>query len=630
MSESEAFEYGDNIVSTLSHSQKSAIVSQTATMWREATEAIQPMIDESREAWNLYLQNHPDGAEISKASGLPNRKGVRMGDVPRSVDSVHAMQHNTTFPVDERFFKGVPENEEARNYMDLYETWATQNMAQAGIIKAFFNHRKRVMLDRAACLSVPFRRKKGRKVEYVLSETQSLALKIMDMLKLPMKGEGPKPKEVIDEEAILWEGTEAESLEFTDWRVDPTASTMEDTWFMRRWYCPTWEVEDEYDVKDVQAYHVAIDRAQDVKRDKEEYTGIVSIGTDETTGKDKALLMVRYDTFNVDGEIYKNHVALVLNDSELVWFGANPYNHGKKPYIVNCYTPVPGQIYGKSLIGDIIPLAHVNDTLLTQVVDSGSWLAKPVFMKNIKDNAVKSWDKNQLIEPGMMLPVESMGSVQQLQMSLVPATIQAQIIQQVAAQIKEITGASPVFAGDNPNEGGTPTAFQVSQHVQGGQSRFQSVMSFFNDDALEPFMDMKFENDRQYLKNSYLVPGFEERLTPNIVKMMNAKFTVTANNATVQRNQEIANIKTFLMEMLPPLIQNGFAIPKQEKAEIDVLGLVRRLMVKGGFPDVDQTLKVIESTSEVTQAGDMDPMAQGQQGAMQEGPANGLPQLPAA
>ena len=318
-----------------------------------------------------------------------------------------------------------------------------------------------------------------------------------------------------------------------------------------------------------------------------------SIGLTEAEGKHNVLLMLRYDDFVIDGVVYENHVALVANDVELLWFAPNPYDHGKKPYIVTPYIPVPGSIYGKSLIADALSSADAIDEAIAHILDVMSWAASPVFLKNIQDEAVKAQGEIR-IEPGLHIPVTRPDAYSQLPINIANLGVLSNLIQVLESNIRETTGASPLFTGDDYSGRGNITAFQVSAHLQGSNNRFQALMSFFNNATLEPFMRMKWFNDQQFLSQSYAISGFDRKLHPDVIKQMEVSWNITAGTATVQRNQELTNMKA-LIDMMPVLLQNGLVQLKEGQLELDHKTFLKRFFVKAGLPEIDTFLRTVDS-----------------------------------
>lgn len=604
MPESDAFNPSQNRVEKLDTLQRGRLAKNTADLWMAGTQQIQPLLDESIEAWRLVNENKPrapfvnSGSRDARTAKEQKRHGLRIGHVPRSVEANLAIQHNATFTANERFFQGSPRNEMARLHQDHYELWSMDNLAEINFALAMYNHRKNVIVDGTAVFAAPFVRKTRRQVTWESHPMAALLAKVPGMADVVHQLFPPQKQ--VQEKAVAWEGTLATPLNLADWRADPNAACFEDAWFIRRWYEPVWKIKRDYRLTEVSPYHAWQD---DFGRQKFESAGIQpswSLGKQESEGKEQALLMVRYDTFVIEGEVFENSVCITLNDTDILWFGPNPYDHGMKPYVLTPCIPIPGSLYGKSLVKDIIPVAHASDTAATQLLDMMAWFANPPMQKNIEDPTVAALG-DIAIKPGLMIPVSLMDSIRPLQLNTGEPAVLAQFLDRLDAVIRESSNTSPAFTGEDPSlQKGHITAFQVGAHIEGGNNRNQIIMSIFDATTLAPFMQMKWENDRQFMTKTYIVPGFEEPLTPDIVRQMEMAWTITASQASLTRAKEVANLKE-LLTMLPPLEQAGYVKRKAEIGEVDYLGMLKMLLAKVGFPETDRILKIVASAETLPQ-----------------------------
>src|SRR5262249_18326276 len=162
-----------------------------------------------------------------------------------------------------------------------------------------------------------------------------------------------------------------------------------------------------------------------------------------------------------------------VNGQTLVWFAPNPYEHGRKPYLVTSLFPVPGQLYGMSLVRHAIPSAAVIDTAVDKLLKIASLAADPIFEVDIAEPTFKH---SKVIKPGMTFPVKRPGAIRQVPVNIANLQGLITIIERAEENIQQVTGASPILSGDAPRAPGNITAFQVEQHVQGANNRFQSMM----------------------------------------------------------------------------------------------------------------------------------------------------------
>lgn len=572
----------------LSKENKDKIASLLRTEWRQFTVAIRPLLEDDVAGWRLYHSASPLIPKNKvKGKGDSLKVPVNLGITGRVIESVMAQQHNTTFPAEEQFFSGKPLNKEAQELQNIYESFASSNIAQADFDTQAYNLRVNAAIAGTALASCHFARKKGHKVRYETEEDSTLFGDAKTGILTKVK-----------EPSIEWEGTLLKALSFHDWRVDPFCEDFQEAALLVRWYQPAWKVKKEYKLDEAKTYGQVKESASDSNyaREKGLAAGIdwSFSEEEESEGLENALLMCRWGDFVVDGEVYENHCALVLNDTETLWFGPNPYDHGKKPYVLTPYYGVSGSLYGKSLLRDILGSAQAIDRSVTQVLDIMEWAASPAWTKNINDNAVKAQGDLKVV-PGIHIPVTTEMPYKQLQVNLANTNNLMALMGELEKGIQESTGATPAYSGESTvGSGSQPTAFQVGQSVQGGNSRHQSRMNSFNNRVLQPFIEMKFENDRQFMTKSYELDGFAEPLTPEDVKQMDMVFTLTAGKASLSKNEKIQNQMSFA-EKLIELKNAGVPIQfSQDVYVFDACEMASNLGQEIGITDAENVFKKMD------------------------------------
>lgn len=595
MPESTAFYNEDNKLSSLSKEQRQRLAGRISKKWEQATFDLSELIEESREGWDYYIKNHPtlqqsNNRSVGKADtfNTSKQKGLRLGLIPKVVDSIVSLLHNSTFPADERFFRGTPKNQVALENQELVEQFMSDNMAEANVTEEFRKLYLTLAIDPAACVALPWKQTTRKKVIY---ETPQLSVGGIT-IPLPMLG----LKEKVIPDFVEWEGTKVECLDFNDWRVDPTARSMEESWFMRRWYEPTWKVKEDYGLKKVDSYAASYELVDDpLGNRKRELSGLVVPipFDDEEEGKDQALLMIYYDDIVIDGKVYKNHAAVCLNGQDIIWFGENPYNHGKIPYVVHSLNPIPNQIYGIPLIHHAVPSAAVADTAVGKALKIGSLAADPIFEVDATERAL---NKSFQVKPGMTIPVKRANSIRQVQVNIANLPFLMELLDKAEENIREVTGASQMIMGEDFNQPANITAFQVDQHMQGANSRFQAIMKNFNNNVLEPIMFITFENFKQFKGESEYIPVGQENkeLSPDLLKQCEFKWIVTSAQAANNRGKRLANAMGLLNDIIPTLVSNGLAQLSGNIPIFDIPTILKQVMLLGGEPMVDQYMQVTQ------------------------------------
>ncbi len=620
----ETFEKDDNQVNSIPEQERLRLAQKYAKLWRASTDDMRELFDDSEQAWNFVLKNRPDRKDISNGQFKndagkrlnQSKKGLRLGTIPKTLDTVVSMEHNATFPVDDRFFKGSPVNDFAREKQEVYEQFLGDNFAEANVSIEFLKLRINAFVDGTACLACPYVVKKNKKTLYERN-VFSIGGK-----EFPIPGLNKLTKKT--KEVVEWEGTLPEALDFADWRIDPRAKSMSETWFGRRWYMPTHEVERKFRLRkgSVSTYFDAMEHDETRKHESAGLPDFINsiTSSEELEGRQNALLMVFYDDFIIDGELYEKHLMVTLNDEEILFFNENDYDHGEIPYIVTPYKLIPGQVLGMSGLKHAIPSAGVIDTATDLILKNANKDANPIF--EVKNNE-PAFIGNTEVEFGKTYPVKNLGAIQQVQTNS-SAALQslASIIENAKVDIAEVTNGSPIFSGEAPEDGAPPTAFEVSQRVQGGNSRARIPMFIFNNMAIEPFLKMVHENFRQYKQRDEYVSSTGDTITPDDIKMMDFKWVITSSQANVSRGQELANMKALMFEMIPQLVKAGLAQLKPGVMEFDQNAMFKDFLVKAGMESVDQRVEFIEEP-QVGQAG-----LPGVNGGIPQQPLPGIGQQP--
>lgn len=621
-----AFEENKNKADSLTPHQKGLLAQElTVKRWRHVRDyKINDLIKDSEEAWDHLLKNRPDAKDTNLNLSLKDRavlenqksKGLRLGKIPEVVFSLLAIQHNATFPSDDRFFRGQAMNREAKDNQELYESFLSVNFGEANIDLQFWLFRLNMIMDGTACAAIHYRTQERERVVYENKSVLGINF-----------GTETKKKKVVE-----WEGTIVEPLSFHDWVVDPDARCIDDAYLIRRWYENPRKVERDYGLEpnSVKTHDAVHNNAADVPDNDEdnirEYLGveILERSMTEEAGQRQALLMVQYDDFIIDGKLYPNHCAVILNDIDVIWFGENDYNHGKKPYLIGQYYPMPNSMYGLSAIKHSIPKAAAIDQFVHSRLAASHKAANPIILTNTNEEIFKD---SINVDYGATLPVKNPSNAIRIEQLPLQSGQDTQfIIENLEQRIENETGATPVFSGENP-DGTDVTAFQVDQHVQAGSIKQQiNAVKTFNNMVLEPFLRMVHENFQQFLKEPKPVPGSDELIERDNLRLMDFKWSLVgmsaANNLNLQMQQSIR----LLTEMIPVGQQHGWLQLKQGVSVIDPHQIFKKLLMQAKFDDVDDIVELIEPDEQSGQGippGAVDPsglpMAPGQPPAIPVG-----------
>lgn len=598
--------------SKLTPSQASDAISRANQEWFTFTQQINPLMEDSREAWQLYLENRPEAMAYSSSEEASDGANIRTSVIAQAVDSVHAQQHLTNFPDQENFFSGRPMNEMAKTNRKLVESYMTQEMKKMDFLTKAFQDRKNLLLDGTSVVALPFKRKVKQKAVYSWKKFFGIEIPI------------GKPKKSY-KEVVVTEGTDFIPLRFEDWRVDPTIPDWNDSPFLYKYYqsIDSLQATDAYqNTEGLTTYSDASDNSEFLKIQKLMFNGItapnnLAVGTQDTgLAATCALVMERWGDFWIDDKLYENHVMVWANESVLLYFGENPYDHQERPFALSPYTPVPNSPYGKSSIKDAIPEAHALDALKNQMLDIIS-LSSPWFTYVDKDTTLEAYmDEGGLVlSPGKGVPVKSHESIKERSLPIPNLDWIGNIMTNLKEDIRESTGGVPYATGGINQTQNDRTLGEVQILANGTSTRFMSLVGFYEQTKLYRYADQFFENARQFVSDPVYVSDFEKIIAPETLKMMEMDFEITGSRSVMEKNNQQQAKLNFVQNILPPMLQAGYAITNGSVLEIDTAEMAKGMAVDAGIKDVDDLMKVITRTEEISQQAD-NPLAEQLAGGM--------------
>lgn len=609
----------------LTDSQKNRLVGascEKVTRWYQGSSDVR---GKSLEMWQLYLQNTPDVQQFTTPDAADDSSAnIRRPVMAEAIDSIHAQQHLSTYPADESFFSAQPRNEIAQDNQDLYQSYRQERFDQDDFILNTFKDRMNAMMDGVAAVATPFIRKSKMKAVY----------KFPSIFGLPLTMLKPR-KEMV--ETVVYEGTPFIPLQLEDWWVDPTVDSLDQTNFIWRRWMNVEEVkatEAFENTEDIRPYYTYQDESESDRRTKLEYQGVMPEWTHKGERKDGdaghllVAVMEEWGDFWIDDKYYPNHVLIYSNDSTFHYFGPNPYDHGEKPFLVAPYVPVPGTLYGKSAGQDSIPLIHTLDTLLNQYVDIVSNCANPILLYLKQDTALREFfsEGNVTVKPGMAIPVGTLDSIRYLvaEFNNILSTI-ADMMQGLKEEVRESTGGLPYASGGTSVQDQQRTATETNALVSGTSTRFQNLIQFYEKTKLSPYLPLAFENDRQFMSEPVMVSGFDQPLTPNMVKQMDFSFSVTGSKTIMNRSRDLEIEQGVITTLFPMLVEQGIAITSGEVLQLDIPKAVMNHLHNLKYRDADDIAKVVSSPDQQAEQ-TSNPAALAS--LLGGGAPNGIPQVP--
>ncbi len=574
------------------------LVTDALDAWTGWSDMIQDLRERALESRQLYLENRPDKLQYAKPDDAKESLSrVRRPVMAQAIDSTIAQQHLSSYPSDERFFKGLPRNEEAVDNIDSYERHVEARLSMRDFLASSLADRKNLFLDGTSCVWHPFVRKTQRKAIYEYAEVFGL--------RLPGK---PKKRY---KDVVTFEGTDFIPLGFEDWRVDPMCDRFDEAGFIWRRWVPIEAVKNCEAFKnrdDVESYNDAwsVDTSASNKLETYRQAGITPDFDTlaSPAAGDMVLLYERWGDFCIDEKEYKNHVLIYSNETTFHYFGPNPYDHGRKPFTIKPYTQVPGTLYGKSMAADIIPLCHALDTLLNQAIDIISRTGNPTFTYLTSDTALLEFFSSGPVSlvPGEGIPVQSHDSIAPLVWDRGAVQEVEGLMQALKEEIRESTGGVPYTTGGASEQDQERTLGEVQILATGTSTRFQLYTQAYEEAVLKPYLEMVFENDRQFMTETVFIDNQTLPLTPTVVKMMQLRFDITGSKSLLARQKDLQDMDN-LIAALPTWIQSGLVQPNGDILKMNLPEIIKRRMTLSNFRDVDNVAEVITVEQQQEAAG---------------------------
>lgn len=275
----------------------------------------------------------------------------------------------------------------------------------------------------------------------------------------------------------------------------------------------------------------------------------------------------------IEGKIYQNYVATVVNEKILIRFQPNPYDMGKSPFTWFCVNPDgPDCLLGYGLLSRGNGLLNYASFLLNQ---RGNEIKTNLYgpHKYYDDGVFNPY--NVISRPGAMIRMASLESVQaNLQPLSVNPIMLAEGMQEIMnlkAEYESVT-VPKVVKGMLEVTNRTATEIQGAQN--NGSTKLHVLASSFNDEVLKPKLELDYLMIYQMIQ---INPG---EILPDIARLTQESTTEITETPdgqplpepiTVQRTEEemIADLPDILPlpEIDIKIVGYENMIRKQEKLQ---------------------------------------------------------------
>ncbi len=540
-------------------------LSQQFSQWKQARQGLE---NKWGECWQAYLcELNPLSTDAYNEG--PDRSRVSRPVLYEAVEGIQSNLMNALFPSDERFFSVVGKTEKDHANASTIENFLRTKLEATGFSEKFAMFLKQALITGNTVAAVPWQQRwRTRRV------------------KQPVEVFGmPIHQRTTTQQQLVFHGPEFDVIDMFDFVMDPDADRFENATVIHRVTRPL-----AYLKQHKQTYHntdnIQIDSANEDDTEGHKRARKSAFGLNNTekkaTQQDVTLLEVWGDFKLNDGTTYTNYVCVIANGQHVLRFEPNPYDHGMKPFVFTNLIPVPNEIYGIGAIEKSLGLQHAINTLTNQKLDLINLSINSPFTYLINDDV---FDPASIVtRPGALIPVKSHETLKPLQY-LNDFTIAFTEIADLKSEIQEATGALNLFNGVAQPRQHKKTATEIDALITGGAQKFNTLISHLENTALEPFLEMVFENAKQFLTEPHTLrlskhDGSLEfvELLPEVLQQSQCQFRIDGSQAASLKNQELETLIGFIQ-----LVQQA----PELKSHINIIPLLKKIYRRLGFKDED-------------------------------------------
>lgn len=300
-----------------------------------------------------------------------------------------------------------------------------------------------------------------------------------------------------------------------------------------------------------------------------------------------------YRTFDVDGDGWPEEIVTwvcpALPQMILGWdYLDNLFAHGKRPFRVGRYFPIPGRFYGLSFAEVVKDLQTEINTIHNQRVDAGTVQNTPGGWYR----ASSTMDAGPMrYSPGTFRPIDDPQRdvrYDEWNGNFAWGQNEEALLWQM---FERLTGITDLSLGRQPNRvGASRTATGVASLLSEAGLRFKTAMQGFQRFIRDVIADILA------LDQQYLPPGKEFRVTgrmPEMVRLSSkadiaGKYDLMLSTTTESMNRELMRqdiTAKIQFAMNPVVIQTGLIGPKGLRY------LARKYFLAYGEPDPDRILE---------------------------------------
>lgn len=450
-------------------------------------------------------------------------------------EAAQARLSNSLLPNDEDVFALVGETEDDQAGCDMMAEYMKAKLNAMGFNSVFDDFIKEVLFGEAV-LKVYW--KKDVKTRTDRGFQQSL-----DELGNPIQT--LEPQQV---EEIIYNSIYTEVISSNDFILYPLSGDMSRASCAHR----VWRFKDDLLAAQEEGEYTNVDRIEDGKKDFE--------GKDDGKSGQQGLEVKEFwlNRIIVDGKVYRNMIATIVDGKHLIRFKSNEYDYGLIPFVycplVKNYTKNGLQNSGHGLTDRAYEIQKTANFTLNQMLDESKVKLYGCY-KYVDDGVFNP--ASFVSRPGGLIKVQQINNLEPLNPNVGQLSFGITELQYLENQFEVVTGIPKFLKGIQDESPGKETATAKRLAAEGADSRFRALAKRINENGLKPLMMMFYTLIRQYA------------MTDIEVLMDIARVTQRSRVDVVDPlTQQVTKV-----ELTPEqLIQQLPVIPPLSKVDINIVG----------------------------------------------------------
>lgn len=457
------------------------------------------------EYWSLYLGTPQAVAHqrdsVLKTVGVVNtdwRHRLNVGKSFEIVETIHGYLMAAIFPNNE-WFNVIPVSAGYAELARIVKKYVANKLYDCNFRASFENFLRQLLITGNSVMALPWRYetkkwKKNVKVSRpVLDEFGYTEEKVK--------------WEVVEEERIIKNHPEFETLDMFDCYLDPVAANPNDAAFIRRMLKTRSEViqlvndgyyenTTPYDVCCLPSVNSSAEDSE--KRTLRQFQGVET--PDPFSMSDTVELIEYWGDIHCDGQTYHDVVATVLGGS-LVRYETNPYWSGK-PFVVGTCTPLTQTPYSIGVTQPNAGLLHQLNIITNQRLDNLELAVDEMW--TLKADGVLQ-PEDVTTEPGKVFLVSEHDDLQPVARSQNNFSVTYQEASVLETTIDRNAGTGALISANNARSGERVTAAEIQAVRDAGGNRLSNLHKHIEDTSLYPMLSKVYRLMQQFVTEPEVV-----------------------------------------------------------------------------------------------------------------------------